>query len=494
MTNLLDDLLLLLYTACLYTLWQLCRWGGIRSHLKRLLPLLALLLLLTFLKCLLRYKGFRSTYFRARALTFAGISVLFGGLIVYTAMPYNGQLSWKIDDLLHHKKIEYTHTNLYMDGVEGMLTDIEEKLALPAKLYILNRFSADFTADGTIMSVDTMLYGENEKGEIQTYLLSYNAKQGTKLDVWTGGEANASCDSALLWSPLPDILSKADIEASVQSWSVDHEDALYEILYYGKRSFQTDEGLRFIEGDADGDGISGTADAIYKVQAGGEVSGYEVSLYMPNDSEITPLRYIMEPEYIPQSMLDAQHEDEMIASAQNATGWTVDQEDGSVYTFAQSDANVGYRLVVTDAAAGSRFYSLEKSTDAGKQWSSINEDPFDGNLGVAEGIEFFNESLGFIGLQGASGSHSRILITEDGGQNFSEIKLPMNQITEVPEPGKSYGMTLDDYQYLTMPVYDGSTLQITVTTGSDEKAGIAFASADQGATWTLLDQGTETQK
>ena len=65
----------------------------------------------------------------------------------------------------------------------------------------------------------------------------------------------------------------------------------------------------------------------------------------------------------------------------------MDQADGSVYTFAQSDANAGYRLVVTDAALGSRFYGLEKSTDAGKQWTSINADPFAGNSGVVEGIE-----------------------------------------------------------------------------------------------------------
>lgn len=69
-------------------------------------------------------------------------------------------------------------------------------------------------------------------------------------------------------------------------------------------------------------------------------------------------------EYISQSTLDAQREDAIVEMAQQESGWTVDPADGSVYTFAQSDANAGYRLVVTDAAAGSRFYSLEKSTDA----------------------------------------------------------------------------------------------------------------------------------
>lgn len=484
MKKMIDYILLVLYTLCFYTLWQLCQWGGVRSHLRRLLPLAVLLLITLIVKLVLRHKGFRASHARARVAAFAGITALFGGLIVYSAVPYHGQLSWKIDDLLHHKKVEFTHTNLYTDGVEGILTDVETKITLPEKLCISNSFYAEFTADGTITSVDTMLYGENEKGEIETYLISYNAKHGTKLDVWTDGAAHTTFDTALLWSPLPDILSKADTEATVRSWDTGDDDATFEILYYGKRSFQTDEGLRFIEGDADGDGVPGTADAIYRLQAGGEVSGYEMSLYMPDHPEITPARYIMEPEYIPQSTLNAQHEDQIVETAQQESGWTVDQADGSVYTFAQSDANAGYRLVVTDAALGSRFYGLEKSTDAGKQWTSINADPFAGNSGVVEGIEFFTEDFGFIGLTGASGEYSSIFMTEDGGLSFAEIQLPMDQITEVPEPGKSYGLTLDDYHYLTMPTYDGATLRMTVTSGSAESDGITFCSKDHGKTWT----------
>ncbi len=484
MKKMIDSILLILYTLCFYTLWQLCQWGGVRSHLQRLLPLVALLLIGIIIKLILRHRGFRAPYRRARITFFVVITLYFGARIVYSAIPYHGQLSWKIQDILHHKTVEFTHSNLYTDGVDGILTDVKTKLALPEKLYISNSFSAEFTADGTITSVDTMLYGENEKGEMETYLISYNAKHGTKLDVWTDGAAHTSFDPALLWSPLPDILSKADTEATVRSWAVADADATFEILYYGKRNFQTDEGLRFIEGDADGDGVPGTADAIYMVNAGGEVSGYEMSLYMPDHPEITPERYIMEPEYIPQSALNAQHEDDIVATAQSATGWTVDQADGSVYTFAQSDANAGYRLVVTDAALGSRFYGLEKSTDAGKQWTSINADPFAGNSGVVEGIEFFTEDFGFIGLTGASGEYSSIFMTEDGGLSFAEIQLPMDQITEVPEPGKSYGLTLDDYHYLTMPTYDGTTLRMTVTSGSAESDGITFCSKDHGKTWT----------
>ena len=46
------------YTLCFYTLWQLCQWGGVRSHLKRLLPLAALLFIGILIKLLLRHRVF----------------------------------------------------------------------------------------------------------------------------------------------------------------------------------------------------------------------------------------------------------------------------------------------------------------------------------------------------------------------------------------------------------------------------------------------------
>lgn len=73
----------------------------------------------------------------------------------------------------------------------------------------------------------------------------------------------------------------------------------YEILYYGKREFNTMEGFVHLQGDVDGDGVDNTDNAIYSGLNGGAVYGYEVSLYIPSESEVTPVRYFMEPEVIP---------------------------------------------------------------------------------------------------------------------------------------------------------------------------------------------------
>lgn len=68
--------------------------------------------------------------------------------------------------------------------------------------------------------------------------------------------------------------------------------------------------------------------------------------------------------------------------------------------------------------AGSRFYELERSEDGGTTWERINQDPFSGSIGVAEGLLFFDEQFGFAGLTGASQSYSQMYVTRDGGETF----------------------------------------------------------------------------
>ena len=46
--------------------------------------------------------------------------------------------------------------------------------------------------------------------------------------------------------------------------------------------------------------------------------------------------------------------------------------------------HLGWRLSVADAAAGSRFYQLEKTEDGGVTWETENQDPFGGQIGVAK--------------------------------------------------------------------------------------------------------------
>lgn len=93
--------------------------------------------------------------------------------------------------------------------------------------------------------------------------------------------------------------------------------------------------------------------------------------------------------------------------------------DGDVCVFYLDD-KTGYRLFVTDAACGSRFYDFEKTTDGGYRWQVINEDPFDGQTGVAREMNFQNENEGTITLQSpGDGDSWRITMkTVNGGHTF----------------------------------------------------------------------------
>ena len=139
---------------------------------------------------------------------------------------------------------------------------------------------------------------------------------------------------------------------------------------------------------------------------------------------------------------------------QPTESWSVDSNDETMYFSLNHD--IGWRLVVTDATAGSRFYVMEKTMYGGSTWKCINDDSFSGQAGFTD----------------ASGSSSKLYITQDGGLSFEKIELPMNMVTELPETVEEYGFSVEDYDYLNMPEKDTSVLTITVTTGAIEYDGI----------------------
>ena len=93
----------------------------------------------------------------------------------------------------------------------------------------------------------------------------------------------------------------------------------------------------------------------------------------------------------------------------NSDTWEFNAEDGDMYYFINDIT--GYRLNVVDAACGSRFYNFEKTKDGGTTWTEVNGDPFDQNMGVAEGLLFFTNDFGFAGLTYASEDFSIMIIT-----------------------------------------------------------------------------------
>ena len=63
----------------------------------------------------------------------------------------------------------------------------------------------------------------------------------------------------------------------------------------------------------------------------------------------------------------------------------------------------------------------------------INANPFNNKIGVALGIEFYDENLGVIGMTGASQDASTLYVTSDGGVTFTQMEFPMEEVTELPD-------------------------------------------------------------
>ena len=484
---------LIFYIFLLYQLWHLCQYGGIKSHFFRVVICTAGFVVAVIL-CLVskRYKlkeNKESTEVMKDGkkisntiLSFILCTLLFGGLIIYSAIPYHGALSWKIDEWLHKKEIILEHDNLFEDGVEGVLTDLEAELDLPEELYIANKFQVTFDENGVIQSIYAFIYGKEDNEEKKTYLIDYNADVSHSMTVWIDGNVNGQYEQDMQLFPMIAILNRADWKEQVKGWSaISEEQQIYEILYLGRRAFDSAEGLKYIPGDADGDGVETEINNFMQLGYGGEIIGYEVSLHIPSSDAITPIRYIMEPEYISQKQLDEERQLQQAEAAQNAERWTVDQADGTMYFFL--DEEIGWRLVVTDAVAGSRYYEMEKTEDSGITWEHININPFEGVIGVTEGLVFFDENFGFAGLTGASQSYSQMYVTRNGGVTFEKIQLPMDMIEELPELASESGFTIEDYDYLNMPEMSDSVLTIMITTDVTESEGIIFQSKDDGVTW-----------
>lgn len=478
------------YLFCLYYIWHLCQYGGIRNHFPFLVCggsafLLCFVCWLISRVCIMSgeipHKKNRLLFWVEFVIFLLG-TLYFGGRIVYSAIPYHGALSWKVDEWRHKKKVKLEHNNILKDGAKGVLEDLDEALDLPKELYIANPYEVTFDEKGRIQTLTAFLYGEDDEGSHHTYLVAYDAAKDDRMTVWIDGEANASFEEDKRLDPMFVILLNTDIRKQVREWSKEFGSEVFTLEYSGQRTFASAEGLQYLSGDADGDGMQTGISDLTPLQNGGTVTGFTVSLSVKDTEAVPSIHYIMEPEYTSQQEIQKEQETQQIEEAKTEESWSVDDTDGTMYFFL--DDETGWRLVITDAAAGSRFYEMEKTVDGGNTWQKINQDPFGGSIGVTEGLVFFDETYGYAGLSGASQSYSQLYVTRDGGLTFEAVQLPVDTVTELPELGQACGFTVADYDYFYMPEQLGDHLTIQAVTAAGEQEGFLFQSQDQGITWT----------
>lgn len=471
------SLFILVYWISFYELYTLCKFGRINNNIAILfgcmlffLASLIILIIKTVKKRAVKqeesvdeyesYSLHKTIWTCITVILIVIISGFYGVKIYHSGVNYNGKLSWLLSDIKNKKTVKLEHINIYKDGIEGIFTDINKKVQMPEKLYVTDSFKLDFDYNGNITSFDTYLYGKNSKGKVQSYLISYSSSKSGNITIQLNGVVNAAYSDDKLLDPLVKTMKVIDLKKTVSNWP----ESRYGILYYGKRSFgYNSEGIVNI--NSEGKTTSGP-------NSTSEIVGYTVSVYVPGkENKYTPVRYNLTDGLGNLNVSEPPKENKDKKKSNPAEEFYLSEQ-------------VGYRLQVTDAAAGSRFYCLNSTSNGGATWKTINADPFSGSLGVAAGVTFLNDKLGFICLSHSGGANGELYRTEDGGVSFKKVSLPAVKAT------LNGGQTFNPFDLPAMPYEKDGILNVLVGQGADGDynggSKALYQSKDQGKTWQYI--------
>lgn len=208
-------------------------------------------------------------------------------LVARSAVPYNGKLSWFLQEMKNTKRTQLVHSNLFEDKLSGILEDIEKKVDLPEKLCLATSFSLHFKSDGTIISFDTMLKGFDENGNyLDSYLISYDRNKSDEIRIDLHGITNGLYEQEKDFTMLVAGMEAVPVKETVEKWQEEE----YGILYYGWREFSPYvENVIYISEERE---ILEPSDMLW---GGTELGGYSISVYCPGKESITPYRYLFLP-------------------------------------------------------------------------------------------------------------------------------------------------------------------------------------------------------
>ncbi|MDE5931213.1 MAG: hypothetical protein K2H40_01845, partial [Lachnospiraceae bacterium] len=237
-----------------------------------------------FLELKLSTVGIRNKRgFKAAAGFFLAVVALYGGfLVARSAIPYQGALSWYLEDLRDKRSVVLRHDNVYETGIEGILEDIRMEIDLPETLCLATSFNLHFAPNGKVLSLDTMLCGFDENGNfVDSYLISYPSGHSRKISIWLHGVTTADrYDANKDLQPLIEAVSAMPLEETVEEWS---GESCFGILYYGTREWHSQEGIRYLNRLGE-----------YRMPSDDEYyfTGYSISVFCPENEAVTPVRYL----------------------------------------------------------------------------------------------------------------------------------------------------------------------------------------------------------
>lgn len=184
---------------------------------------------------------------------------------------------------------------------------------------------------------------------------------------------------------------------------------------------------------------------------------------------------------------DAEPEESAVEAGEKEESAFMKNYDGGYEKEAKLEGtSIWYRMVVVDAALGSRLYGLIKSRDDGKTWEEVSLDPFHSQLGMAVDFTFLDEQTGFAVLAHNGGDSAELYITEDGGNHYEPVAIE-EKLFALPD-----GTMFAPYDYPQMPYESGGKLLLLCGQGSDgdynggdQEAVAQYRSTDGGHTFTF---------
>lgn len=183
--------------------------------------------------------------------------------------------------------------------------------------------------------------------------------------------------------------------------------------------------------------------------------------YRFNQQHYIVVSYAINDAIEPSQLVISPHEDENMI--------TTNDEDHMCWL----DDQTAFGVRVTDAAAGSYLYSLEKTTDGGKTWTTINPDPLSQTSGGSCEVFFIDENVGFMMLTRQGGEYSQLFRTSDGGKSFERVEFDSG-----------------DFDYIHLPYMKEGQLyvQLSEMVFNDSGEYDVYQSSDQGKSWTIIEK------
>lgn len=372
------------------------------------------------------------THWKSFIVLIATLAILILGYKLFiSGSKFEESISRK---LFHSEKkisIKLSNDNIYTNGIDDILNDISKEITLPKELYISDNFEIFFNPDGTITSINALLYGKNKNDFTDSFLLSYDYNKSKKLKITLNKNVNAKYDKKYSISPLINSLNVIPLKYAISNCSENN----FGISYSGKKELDPNT-TEFVYIDSKGTTKEQTNPSASKI------TGYAISLFVPNkETFYSPIQYIAVDNL---STVDGNITEDLdrvdLLNINRKISKTLD--DGTIEL--NFDDKTTFKLKCTGespnppSSAISKIYTLYKVDKNTNESVTLNDDVFSSTYVEDINLTFINENLGFLSSSYKRFARTPILYkTEDGGKTFKEI--PMNrQLRELGLSDNSY--------------------------------------------------------